>query len=113
MKFVKMVPEMVEAPGERALWVCETTFKWVVTTFNPEVQPAPYADTVPMCMAHLGTGFGEIKCWSWDPIVTALEPIHRMDLQVARCAHHPLTYQSKYAEWHLAAIRKLEERKFE
>jgi len=113
MKFVKMVPEMVEAPGERALWFCEFTFEWVITTYNPEVQPAPYAGTVPMCMVHLGTDSGYLDTLDPTPIVRTLEPIHPMDLHSARCRHQPITHQSKHADWHIAAIRKLEARKFE
>ena len=111
MKFVKMIPEMVEGQAERALWVCEFTFKWVATTYAPAVQPAPYASAVPMCMAHLAEPYGaRAAC---DPIVRAFEPIHPIDLQAARCRHQPITHQSKHADWHIAAIRKLEARKFE
>lgn len=113
MKFVKM--ERVSGSlAERALWFCEYTFKHVATTYAPEVRPAPYASPVPMCMVHRAEPTGDIDYRSaHEPIVRAFEPIHPMDLQSARCRHRPITYQSKHADWHIAAIRLLEARKFE
>ena len=113
MKFKKMVPEMVTLPGERALWFCEFTFEHIVTTYNPEVEV--YGGTVRLCTAHLANGFGELKYCHWplEPLIRVSEPIHPMDLHAAQCRHQPITYQSKHADWHIAAIRKLEARKFE
>lgn len=108
MKFVKM-ERVGGSLAERAMWFCEFTFKWVATTVRSEARLHDQ-----LCVAHLGTETGDLDVDSaHEPIAIALEPIHPMDLQSLRCRRHPLTYQSKYAEWHLAAIRKLEARKFE
>jgi hypothetical protein len=114
MKFVKMVMT-VTAPGdaERALWICEHTGQYVVTTYAPDW--TPNGRTVPMCVAHAAVHTGEV-----DLDRTPLEPLAVVELSpsfvdvganaVRMCVS--LTAQSGAPEWHHAAICKLEKRKF-
>jgi len=113
MKFVKMVMS-VTAPGdaERALWICEYTGRYVVTTYAPDW--TPFRRTVPMCVVHaaLHTGKIDLDRAPLEPLAVVSCPGEVDDVRRSGDVCVSLAAHSASPEWHHAAICELEERKF-